>query len=179
MEDANDIKESHKEQFPKRVLLVSGRTLTHYVVQGFLKIIIENAPKDQYQWTWYFPGVEDKTYANEIRALGVDVIAGGHILNGARNLVQYGWILDDLKSVFNRTCFDNIHINIGNRVLSLAFLLSSFLNRVPKRIVHSYNSISWGSFHRHRRSQHTRIFREKEPIGIAVPKQLTRGTNIC
>lgn len=124
----------------KNILLVSARGLTRHGVQNTILDIIRVSPPS-YSFTWYCPGTEEKSFAEEVRREGVTVVTGGLDLFSCDQKTQYKKVARDIRRLCRENKYDIIHVNTGVIKFQAVVLLTAMLCGVPERIAHSHNSI--------------------------------------
>lgn len=124
----------------KSILLVSARSLTRHGVQTTILDIVRVSPAG-HDFTWYCPGKEDESFAEEVRQEGVTVETGGLDLFCSDQKTQYRTIVRDIWRLCHEKRYDIIHVNTGILKFQAIVLLTAMLCGVPKRIAHSHNCI--------------------------------------
>lgn len=126
--------------YKKSVLLVSASGLERGGVQMFYFNWIKYS-SDKYDFTWYFPvkiKKQDLHYAEEFKALGVNLISGGCEHNRCKRKM-FIKTYKDISIILKKQRFDIMQVSTGAVLLTASAISAAKKAGVAKRIAYSAN----------------------------------------
>lgn len=132
----------------KKILLVSAGNVFRGGVEIFLLTWGKQAPKDQYSFVWYCPGiVKDESSKKEFEEENVRlIIENVPILPNGKGSrwKRYRKICSDIRRLHKSYGFDIIHVNTGDVLFQTFLAAYAHYLGIPRRIAHSHNALKEG-----------------------------------
>lgn len=124
----------------KRILIVSSGGVTHGGVEVFLYTWMAHAPRESYEFIWYFPcEITDKSLSSTYESLGVQLISGNLPISASVKS-RSRKMRNDLKEIMKNTSIDVVHVNTGSISSNVVTLSLAKHFGIPQRISHSHNA---------------------------------------